>query len=226
MLLLLHQVSSEIADDVYNILHAFAKIGRPAPEPKGIIDSLVLLRERFGRRAGNMKMATLANYFGLGDQTHRSLDDVRMNLEVLKYCAKGVVFWYSPNLANNKESSLPDILTTNSWVSPNATTRSPSNRLASQGERNLNSSSSLVMLGDDQEISPPNGRIADKVPIPVNCNTLKPDPFNMGPLIDQIKVEAVQSDASMEEVPPQDSPEIFSSQLHVRVAVAMLGFGP
>ncbi|KAF9591501.1 hypothetical protein IFM89_004555 [Coptis chinensis] len=81
---------AEIADDVYNILHgrvwaghnivtfdcfrireAFAKIGRPAPEPKGIIDSLVLLRERFGRRAGNMKMATLANYFGLGDQTHR-----------------------------------------------------------------------------------------------------------------------------------------------------------
>uniref|UniRef100_A0A7N2MPW4 Uncharacterized protein n=2 Tax=Quercus lobata TaxID=97700 RepID=A0A7N2MPW4_QUELO len=32
-------------------------------------------------------MATLATYFGLGEQTHRSLDDVRMNLEVLKYCA-------------------------------------------------------------------------------------------------------------------------------------------
>ncbi|GKU89764.1 hypothetical protein SLEP1_g3859 [Rubroshorea leprosula] len=32
-------------------------------------------------------MATLATYFGIGKQNHRSLDDVRMNLEVLKYCA-------------------------------------------------------------------------------------------------------------------------------------------
>ncbi|KAL9274228.1 NEN2-like protein [Drosera capensis] len=66
---------------------AFEAIGRPPPEPKGTIDSLALLTQRFGRRAGNMKMATLATYFGLGQQTHRSLDDVRMNLEVLKYCA-------------------------------------------------------------------------------------------------------------------------------------------
>ncbi|KAF9591503.1 hypothetical protein IFM89_004557 [Coptis chinensis] len=80
------------------------------------------------------------------------------------------------------------------------------------------------MLGDDQEISPPNGRIADKVPIPVNCNTLKPDPFNMGPLIDQIKVEAVQSDASMEEVPPQDSPEIFSSAVTCEGCSGYAGF--
>ncbi|EOA20575.1 hypothetical protein CARUB_v10000886mg [Capsella rubella] len=97
---------SDIADTVYDILHgriwaghnilrfdcarireAFAEIGRQPPEPKGAIDSLTLLTQRFGRRAGNMKMATLATYFGLGKQTHRSLDDVRMNLEVVKYCA-------------------------------------------------------------------------------------------------------------------------------------------
>ncbi|XP_057420336.1 protein NEN2 [Lotus japonicus] len=127
---------ADIADTVYDLLHgriwaghniirfdcvrlrdAFAAINQPPPEPKGTIDSLVLLTQKFGRRAGNMKMATLATYFGLGQQTHRSLDDVRMNLEVLKYCAT-VLFL---------ESSLPDIFTENSWVSPNATTRSRSN---------------------------------------------------------------------------------------------------
>ncbi|KAL8457496.1 hypothetical protein ACS0TY_035386 [Phlomoides rotata] len=103
--------------DCARIREAFAEINRPAPEPKGTIDSLALLTQRFGRRAGDMKMASLATYFGLGKQTHRSLDDVRMNLEVLKYCAT-VLFL---------ESSLPDVFTDNSWVSPNATTRSRNN---------------------------------------------------------------------------------------------------
>ncbi|KAI3766864.1 hypothetical protein L2E82_16939 [Cichorium intybus] len=97
---------SEIADRVYDILNgrvwaghnilrfdcvrlreAYAQINRPPPEPKGTIDSLALLTQRFGRRAGDMKMATLAAYFGLGRQSHRSLDDVRMNFEVVKHCA-------------------------------------------------------------------------------------------------------------------------------------------
>ncbi|KAG8379218.1 hypothetical protein BUALT_Bualt07G0065700 [Buddleja alternifolia] len=94
---------ADIADIVYGLLHgriwaghnilrfdcarireAFAEINRPVPEPRGTIDSLALLRQKFGRRAGDMKMATLATYFGLGPQTHRSLADVRMNIEVLK----------------------------------------------------------------------------------------------------------------------------------------------
>ncbi|GMQ10797.1 hypothetical protein CsSME_00053664 [Camellia sinensis var. sinensis] len=82
---------AQIADRVYDLLHgriwaghnilrfdcprireAFAEINRLPPEPKGTIDSLAVLTQRFGRRAGDMKMATLANYFGLGQQTHRS----------------------------------------------------------------------------------------------------------------------------------------------------------
>lgn len=42
--------------DCPRIREAFASIGRPAPEPKGTIDSLALLTQRFGRRAGNMKV--------------------------------------------------------------------------------------------------------------------------------------------------------------------------
>ncbi|KAL2243085.1 UNVERIFIED_CONTAM: Protein NEN1 [Sesamum indicum] len=140
---------ADIADVVYDLLHgriwaghnilrfdcarireAFADINRPAPEPKGTIDSLALLTQKFGRRAGDMKMASLATYFGLGQQTHRSLDDVRMNIEVLKYCAT-VLFL---------ESSLPDIFTENSWVSPNATTRSRSNGINSMEQTGQNES--------------------------------------------------------------------------------------
>ncbi|KAJ1255164.1 hypothetical protein BS78_09G006900 [Paspalum vaginatum] len=96
----------DVADKIYDLLHgrvwaghnirrfdcprireAFADIGRAAPEPAGVIDSLNVLAADFGRRAGDLKMATLANYFGIGTQKHRSLDDARMNLEVLKHCA-------------------------------------------------------------------------------------------------------------------------------------------
>ncbi|KAF5747374.1 hypothetical protein HS088_TW05G00095 [Tripterygium wilfordii] len=73
--------------DCVRIKEAFAGIGRAAPMPVGMIDSLGVLTEKFGRRAGNMKMASLAAYFGLGQQKHRSFDDVRMNLQVLKQCA-------------------------------------------------------------------------------------------------------------------------------------------
>lgn len=46
--------------DCARIREAFAHIGRPAPEPKGTIDSLALLTQRFGRRAGNMKVHFLS----------------------------------------------------------------------------------------------------------------------------------------------------------------------
>uniref|UniRef100_A0A9I9DFB7 Exonuclease domain-containing protein n=1 Tax=Cucumis melo TaxID=3656 RepID=A0A9I9DFB7_CUCME len=73
---------AQIADRVYDILHgriwaghnilrfdcarireAFADIGVPAPEPKGTIDSLALLTQRFGRRAGDMKESSLPEVF-------------------------------------------------------------------------------------------------------------------------------------------------------------------
>ncbi|ESQ53231.1 hypothetical protein EUTSA_v10026855mg [Eutrema salsugineum] len=98
--------------DCVRIKEAFAEIGKAAPEPSGIIDSLGLLSDKFGKRAGNMKMASLAAYFGLGVQKHRSLDDVRMNLEVLKHCAT-VLFFEStlPNQLEGKWQSSSKIMT-------------------------------------------------------------------------------------------------------------------
>ncbi|KAG6529207.1 protein NEN1-like [Zingiber officinale] len=95
--------------DCARIREAFEELGRPAPEPKSIIDTLPLLTQKFGRRAGNMKMASLATYFGLGQQRHRSLDDVRMNLEVLKCCA-AVLFL---------EVNLPDVFSLDKLVLTN-----------------------------------------------------------------------------------------------------------
>ncbi|CAF1710091.1 hypothetical protein HID58_090446 [Brassica napus] len=104
--------------DCVRIKEAFAEIGKAAPEPSGIIDSLGLLSDKFGKRAGNMKMASLAAYFGLGVQKHRSLDDVRMNLEVLKHCAT-VLFL---------ESTLPNQLEAQWQSSSKIMTRSRSNK--------------------------------------------------------------------------------------------------
>ncbi|GKB42519.1 protein NEN4, partial [Tanacetum coccineum] len=116
--------------DCVRIRAAFEEIGRPAPEPVALIDSLWVLLEKFGKRAGNMKMASLASYFGLGEQKHRSLDDARMNLEVVKHCAT-VLFL---------ESSLPSVLE-DQWrhdSPPNITTRSRSNVMESSVSNTMN----------------------------------------------------------------------------------------
>ena len=42
--------------DIVWIKEAFVDIGRKPPEPSGVIDTLPLLREAFGQRAGNLKV--------------------------------------------------------------------------------------------------------------------------------------------------------------------------
>ncbi|KAJ8536277.1 hypothetical protein K7X08_034678 [Anisodus acutangulus] len=190
----------EIADKVYDILHgriwaghnilkfdchrireAFAAINRLAPEPKGIIDTLALLTRRFGRRAGDMKMASLATYFGLGPQTHRSLDDVRMNLEVLKYCGTVLLL----------ESSLPDIFTENSWVSPNATTRSRSNGKASPEKTGFSAdtpSSSFQIVSADIPSS------SIKMDSHVKT-TAEIDPFNMDEVEESLLSDVLEDES-------------------------------
>ncbi|KAK3042728.1 hypothetical protein RJ639_000786 [Escallonia herrerae] len=223
---------AQIADRVYDILHgriwaghnilrfdcarireAFAEINRPAPEPKGTIDSLALLTQKFGRRAGDMKMASLATYFGLGAQTHRSLDDVRMNLEVLKYCAT-VLFL---------ESSLPDILTTNSWISPNATTRSRSNGKASREATGPSKSSLSPSAKIEVALtsSPTNNTIEENHPILslmtpgageeapylTESDFAQPNTFDMHPLRGEVQKESLQPDDTMEEESGSGTPE-------------------
>ncbi|CAN8239788.1 unnamed protein product [Cochlearia groenlandica] len=126
---------SEIADKVYDILNgriwaghnikrfdcvrireAFAEIGLSPPEPKATIDSLSLLTEKFA--------------FTEQCRWHHLL---RMNLEVVKYCAT-VLFL---------ESSVPDILTEMSWFSPRRSPRTRSNKKSLlDGDRESSASSS------------------------------------------------------------------------------------
>ncbi|KAI4340116.1 hypothetical protein MLD38_024984 [Melastoma candidum] len=218
---------SDVADEVYDLLHgriwaghnilrfdckriqeAFAEIGRPAPVPKGTIDSLALLTQKFGRRAGNMKMASLATYFGLGQQTHRSLDDVRMNLEVIKYCST-VLFL---------ESSLPDIFTENSWVSPNATTRSRSNGKTSppNGVSTINTSVYVQKNGNDDspgiqimDESHPMLSLLTSIPEDIKAEEARvfdrADSFDMATLNTEIKIENIEADISMEDRPVSSS---------------------
>ncbi|XP_010428423.1 PREDICTED: protein NEN3-like [Camelina sativa] len=196
---------SEIADEVYDILHgrvwaghnikrfdcvrirnAFAEIGLSPPEPKATIDSLSLLSQKFGKRAGDMKMASLATYFGLGDQTHRSLDDVRMNLEVVKYCAT-VLFL---------ESSVPDILTDSSWFSPRKSPRTRSKEKSlPNGVRESPTSSSSSPKSDPSSSS-------------VDATTVKNHP------IISLLTECSESDTSSCEIDPSDITTLIS-KLHI-----------
>ncbi|XP_007037426.2 PREDICTED: protein NEN1 isoform X2 [Theobroma cacao] len=186
---------SEISDKVHDLLHgrvwaghnivrfdclrireAFEKIGRPAPEPKGIIDSLALLTKTFGRRAGNMK-----------------------------------------------ESSLPDILTADSVVSPRPTTRSISNSKSSpEGPSpNMQAPSSSIyesvpnLSPTDIENGEPHPiislltcHIGEEIPSLDASDSAQPDPFDMSRLSNEIKTEAYQLDVTMEEKPEPESPEV------------------
>ncbi|GJU62690.1 NEN1-like protein [Tanacetum coccineum] len=209
---------SDVADKVFDLLHgriwaghnilrfdcvrlreAFSQINRAPPEPKGTIDSLALLTQRFGRRAGDMKMASLAAYFGLGKQSHRSLDDVRMNFEVLKYCAT-VLFL---------ESSLPDIFTENSWVSPNATTRNRSNARAVLDGTGPSTSPPSSSRNMENRNSPPThpifSPVASGIAEQVQPGSAQRDPFDLGPLIEKIENEPLQSNEPMDEESSTDT---------------------
>uniref|UniRef100_A0A7N0V0B2 Exonuclease domain-containing protein n=1 Tax=Kalanchoe fedtschenkoi TaxID=63787 RepID=A0A7N0V0B2_KALFE len=135
--------------DSHRLNDAFRHAGRPAPVCAGMIDSLGVLTNKFGRRAGDMKMATLATYFGLGQQKHRSLDDVRMNLEVLKHCAT-VLFL---------ESSLPNVLNANWQTPPTMMTRSRTNTMFQNKE-------------EGSRKSPPSSSMAVQRPVPYAMGNL------------------------------------------------------
>ncbi|CAM6011778.1 unnamed protein product [Sphagnum balticum] len=129
---------SQIADHVYNLLdgrvwaghnilsfdipriqEAFAEAGLQAPTAAGVIDTLPLLKSTFGCRAGNMKMASLASYCGLGEQAHRSLEDVQMNIQILKSCAT-ILFLedhFSTLMTEKSDGELGVSCTTESLVS-------------------------------------------------------------------------------------------------------------
>ncbi|WOK93281.1 protein NEN1-like [Canna indica] len=180
--------------DCARIREAFAEIGRPAPEPKGIIDTLPFLTQKFGRRAGDMKMASLATYFELGQQKHRSLEDVRMNLEVLKYCA-AVLFL---------ESSLPDIFSIANMVQNNMTPKIEVNGTAST-DQNPNSSGDLLNsrqqldLINNQVIVEGNDRAGSSNPVP------KGDPSNLVAHMEQMKIDFLQRDTTLFRGPAHNS---------------------
>ncbi|KAK2632008.1 hypothetical protein EUGRSUZ_L02130, partial [Eucalyptus grandis] len=66
---------------------AFHEIQQPPPKPLDVIDTWELC-EMFRGEVDNLKMATLAEYLGLGEQIHRSLADVRLNLRLFRRCVE------------------------------------------------------------------------------------------------------------------------------------------
>jgi DNA polymerase III epsilon subunit-like protein len=79
-----HSINSA---DIPILNKAFAAIKHALPKEHARIDTLPLFRQRFGKRAGDLKMATLGSYFGLGKEQHRALSDSIMTFDVMKCIA-------------------------------------------------------------------------------------------------------------------------------------------
>lgn len=75
-----------IEHDRVLVEQAFHKIGQLPPKPLRVIDTLDLC-QGFIWGPVNRQMETVAEYFDLGKQTHRALDDVRLNLRLFVHCA-------------------------------------------------------------------------------------------------------------------------------------------
>jgi len=93
-----------IAFDNQRIRQEFSRINKPCPKCAGIIDTLQLLRNTFGPRAGDLKMSSLGNYFELGQEPHRALEDTKMTIEVFKNCC---LTWFLEQMVVPKASVPP-----------------------------------------------------------------------------------------------------------------------
>lgn len=86
------------------ISESFEKIHKPSPKYIGLIDTLPLLRNTFGRRTKDkrLKLSSLGNHFGLGQERHRALEDVKMTIDVLKNCSLTLFLEQHENYAKYK----------------------------------------------------------------------------------------------------------------------------
>lgn len=68
--------------DMPILFRKFEEIGIKAPKPAEVFDTLWFLRKHFPSEKGH-SLATLGRMLGLGEEDHRALSDVEMNINVL-----------------------------------------------------------------------------------------------------------------------------------------------
>ena len=153
---------ADIASEIYYILHGtiwmghningfdsavirkhFEKIDVPPPTPFDTIDTLPLLRSTFGYRAGNLKMATLSEYFNLGKEAHRATDDCEVTLDVMKRSSLFMHVDSSPVFDKKKFERRRRYSTAISTPGTSSSS-SPSTSRATKNNNNNASSSSLA----------------------------------------------------------------------------------
>ena len=107
-----------------------------------------------------------------------------------------------------QESSLPDIFTANSWVSPNATTRSRSN--AKSPSDGVLSSATETKEENHPIFSLAMSSAKGAIPKIAQPNIVKPDTFDLRTLGEEMQ-RSIQSDVAMDEKPMQESHDKSSS---------------
>lgn len=81
-----------VSFDNRRIAEEFERLKRPPPKPSMVIDTLPLWKGIYGKRAGNLKLDTLSQRFGIGKEPHRAVADSRICFQVfLRVAAINVI---------------------------------------------------------------------------------------------------------------------------------------
>jgi len=90
---------------------AFEKVGFEKPRCRKILDTVSIFKSCFKHKTKDLKLNTISNYFGCGETKHRSLDDVRTNIEVFKRVALSNLLdkniFMESNIENEIDNEIP-----------------------------------------------------------------------------------------------------------------------
>lgn len=70
--------------DIHKLENSFEEVKKNMPKSAGVLDLLPLMKKHLKGKIPNFQIATAAEFFNLGKERHRALEDAKMELEIFK----------------------------------------------------------------------------------------------------------------------------------------------